>query len=87
MVESVDLTEAKAEYDDSGQFTDDMVTVEGYIEDAKKILVGLRWKNWMRITDTNFGTRCAEQNKKMFEAFKKFEEEYRKLEKELEDAA
>ena len=81
------ITEVKAEYNDSGQFTDDMVTVEGYIENAKKILVGLRWKNWMTVTDQNFGTNCREQNKKMFDEFKKFEAAYRKLEDTIEDAA
>lgn len=52
----------KSEYEDSAEFTDEFF---GVIQDLKKnlkIVNSKRWKKWMQLTDTNYGTGCVNVN-------------------------
>lgn len=81
------INEASYAYKDSGEFTDDLTTVFGKIDEIKKIIDKRRWTDWMSITDQNFGSKCADKNKTMMEQFKRFEAAYHKLDEALDKAA
>lgn len=62
------LTEAKAEYEDSGEFTDEFYTVV-------EIINSKRFAAWMKITDENYSTQCVPAYKELKAALKKVVDE------------
>lgn len=82
----ITLTEAKGEYSDSAEFTDELADVGSYVLKIEKILKQKRWKDWMSITDENFSTRVVAQNNTVMAKFKEFKKEMDLLEKQLTEA-
>jgi len=76
------LQEGKAsEYEDSAEFTDEMVTTFGAIEKFSKLFQSKKWKNWMKATDENYSTTCVSLNDRLITKFK----EAANLAQQLED--
>jgi len=80
------LTEAK-DYDDSGDFTDDLFSVSDHINKVKQSIRQPRWSNWMQVTDDNFGTSCVALNKDVVEKVKELDTAFDALENELHSAS
>ena len=53
------LDESAEEYDDSAEFTDAWTGAEADFDKVFKVINDPRFLNWMKITDDNYGTRCA----------------------------
>lgn len=53
--------EAKKEYGDSAEFTDEFYTV-------LEIVTSERWKDWMKVSDDNWGTNVQPQAEKIEKA-------------------
>jgi len=48
------ITEAKSEYDDSSEFTNELATMLMNIHKVRRIINSKRWKDWMKISDEQF---------------------------------
>jgi len=84
--ENEQLTEAK-DYEDSGDFTDELFTVGDHIAKMKQTTRQPRWTNWMKVTDDNFSTSCDALNKDFTEALKVLDKAFDALEDELHTAS
>ena len=80
------LTEAKGEYSDSAEFTDEFYGVIQQITAIKKIMKSPRWAKWMQSTDENFGTKVVSKSKDATFALDKLDEALRNLDTELSNA-
>lgn len=80
------LTEAK-DYDDSGDFTDDLFSVSDHINKVKQSIRQPRWSNWMQVTDDNFGTSCVALNADVVAKVKELDTAFDALENELHSAS
>ncbi len=80
------LTEAK-NYEDSGDFTDDLFDVGDHINKVKQSIRQPRWSNWMQVTDDNYGTSCAALNKDLVEKVMELDTAFTALEHELHSAS
>jgi hypothetical protein len=74
---------AKAEYIDSAEFTDELVTVGSLIAKIKKIVESSRWEDWMKVTDENYTSGAMNLNKAVQKAVKNLDEAATKLEDHL----
>lgn len=80
------LTEAKTEYSDSAEFTDEFYGVMQTVQSLKKIMRSPRWMRWMESTDLNFGTKAAAKAKDANFALGKLEASLIEIDDELESA-
>lgn len=78
---------AAAEYEDSAEFTGDLDTVGEFIEKAKKIITDPKWTSWMKKTDENYDTQCAELDNKLNQEFEQCHETLKKLDEMLKKAS
>jgi hypothetical protein len=90
--DSIPVVETKtakhgSEYEDSGEFTDELYSIHAQVKEMKKVFASPRWNAWMKITDENFSVKCVDKNQKMVAEFKKFEAALDKLELEMDSAA
>lgn len=74
------------DYEDSGDFTDELFTVADHINKMKQIVRQPRWMNWMRVTDDNFGTSAAALNQDFTAKLKEVDTAFTALENELHSA-
>jgi hypothetical protein len=79
------LTEAK-DYDDSGDFTEELLKVGVQIGEIEKIVHSPRWENWMQVTDDNFSTSAASLNGDFVTQLGEVDTAYRALKAELINA-
>jgi hypothetical protein len=79
------LTEAK-DYDDSGDFTEELLKVGAQIGEIEKIVHSPRWENWMQVTDDNFSTSAASLNSDFVSQLSEVDTAYRALKAELINA-
>jgi hypothetical protein len=54
------LLEAKGDYSDSGEFTDEFFGLFDHLNKMKAVIKAPRWLEYMKMTDTNFGTSTVE---------------------------
>jgi hypothetical protein len=80
------INEAK-DYDDSGDFTDELFVVSDHINKVKQIARQPRWNNWMQVTDDNFSTSCVALNNDFIEKLKELDTAFDALENELHSAS
>jgi Sec7-like guanine-nucleotide exchange factor len=80
------LTEEKAEYEDSADFTEELSDVEEMTKKLFDIVGSKRWSNWMKITDTNYSTHCVQINKRLVDNVTKVKNCIEQLMDDLDDA-
>lgn len=81
------LVEAKAEYEDSADFTEDFYSLSSHVNNLEKIVKTPKFKAWMHVTDTNFGTECESKAANLSAALSNLKAALNDLEEELENAA
>lgn len=77
---------AKDEYEGSVDFTNDMTDVDAAIRKIEGTIHTAKWEAWMKITDQNFGTDCAEAQNKVEVAYREFQTAWDDLMDEIDKA-
>lgn len=54
------VSEAKNEYEDSAEFTGEFYNLNDDLKKIAKIIKSKRFENWMKDTDSNFGTHSMQ---------------------------
>lgn len=80
------ITEGK-DYEDSGDFTNELHDIGTAILKLKQITRQPRWKNWMRVTDENFSTSTVALEKDFSESLTQLDKSFDALEDELHSAS
>jgi hypothetical protein len=77
------VLEAKKDYDDSGDFTEEFFGVGAKIHDMEAIVRQPRWNNWMASTDHNYSTSCVALSADVISSLKALEEAFDALKGEI----
>ena len=80
------LLEAK-EYSDSSDFTDEFYGIVQQVAKMKQAIKNPRWMNWMKITDTNFGTDTQTSASSAITAINSLDAQLSDLDNELDKAS
>ncbi len=77
------LNEAKLEYDDSAEFTEELMNARQHITNLTRITFSPRWAKWMKATDENYATNCAKKANELNMAVRAAKHALAELEEEL----
>lgn len=80
------ISESK-DYDDSGDFTDELHRVDSNIAELKNITSQPRWTNWMQVTDDNYNTSCVALNDAFVKKLRELDKALGDLEDDLNSAS
>lgn len=80
------LTEASSSYDDSSEFTDEFYTMAQDISKMKKQMKNARWMDWMKSTDSNFGTSTVSVAQKAIDAINALDRAFADLDEQFDEA-
>ena len=80
------LLEAK-EYSDSSAFSDELFDLKKQVAGIQGVMKNPRWMNWMKITDTNFGTDTQTPASSAITAINSLDAQLSDLDNELDKAS
>ena len=79
--------DAKKMYDDSAEFTDELMNAGDLLDKFDGIVSADKFRAWLKITDTNFGTDTEGKLDDLFETLRDLHDKWNDLTEELDDAA
>jgi hypothetical protein len=80
------LLEAKSDYGTSGEFTDEFFGLFDHVNKLKAVIKAPRWMEYMKTTDTNFGTDTAEPAASAISALNSLDAALRDIDAEFDKA-
>lgn len=76
----------KTDYDDSAEFTDDMIDAKDHLEKFLNIVASEKFRRWMEETDLNFSTDCVDKLDEVLGNLHSTQEAYNNLLDEIDRA-